>query len=141
MRADDEKAHGLGVVLRQHVADGEEVAQALGHLFVVHPHKTVVHPEERQRFAVSAFALGDFVLMVGKLQVSAAAVNVKALAQGLAAHGRALDVPAGPALAIGAVPLGVCGLALFGGFPEHKVQRVLLAIEHGHALAGTQLIE
>ena len=74
MGADDEKAQGLGVELLQHVADGEKVAQRLGHLLVVHIDKAVVHPQPRHGLAVRAFALGDFVFVVGKLEVCSASV-------------------------------------------------------------------
>ena len=141
MRAQDEKSHRFGVVLRQHFADGEEIAQALGHFFVVHPHKAVVHPKACQRFAVGAFALGNFIFVVRELQVRTAAVNVKALAERGTAHGRAFNVPAGSSLTVFAGPFGVCRLTVFGGFPEHEVQRVLFAVEHSHALTGAQIIE
>ena len=139
--AHDEKAHRLGVVLLQHIADGEEVAKRLAHLLVVHAHETVVHPKARQRLARGAFALGDFVFMVRKLQVSTATVDVKSFAQRGAAHGRAFDVPARAARAKGAVPLGFGRLALFGGFPQHKVERIFLAVLHRNAFTGAQLIQ
>ena len=63
------------------------------------------------------------------------------LAQHLAAHGRALDVPARPARAPGAGPLDLVGLAGLGAFPQHEVQRVLLAVLHGHAFAGLQFVQ
>ena len=146
MGADDEKAHRFGVVLFQHFADGEKVAQRLGHFLVVHPHETVVNPETGQRLAVGAFALGDFVFVVRKLQVSATAVNIKRLAQRGAAHGRAFNVPARSAFAVvvaqtSAVPLGVFGFAFLGRLPQHEVQRIVLAFEHRHALAGAQFIQ
>ena len=88
-----------------------------------------------------AFALRDLVLVVRELQVHAAAVDVEVLAEQRAAHRRALDVPAGAAGAEGAVPLGVVGLVGLGGLPQHEVERVVLAVEHRDALAGTQLVE
>jgi len=78
---------------------------------------------------------------VRELQVGAAAVDVEGLAQQLAGHGRAFDVPAGAAGAEVAGPLHVLGLALLGALPQHRVQRVVLAVEHGHALAGMQLVQ
>ena len=141
VRAQDEEAHGLRVVLLQDLADGEEVAQGLGHLLVVHAHEAVVHPVARQSLAGGAFALGDLVLVVRELQIGAAAVDVEAFTQHLAAHGRAFDVPARTARAVGAVPLGLVGLAGLGRFPQHEVQRVVLAVEHGHALTGAQLVQ
>ena len=94
-----------------------------------------------KRLAAGAFALRDLVLVVRELQVHAAAVDVEVLAEQRAAHRRALDVPAGPAAAVGAVPLGVVRLVGLGRLPQHEVERVVLAVEHGHALAGAQLVE
>ncbi len=125
----------------QHVADGEEVAQRLGHLLVVDVEEAVVHPVVARRAAAGALALRDLVLVVRELQVHAAAVDVEGLAEQRAAHGRAFDVPARPAGAVGAVALGVVGLVGLGRLPQHEVERVLLAAEHGHALAGAQLVE
>ncbi len=141
VRTHDEEAHGFRVVLGQHVADGEEVAERLAHLLVVHAHEAVVDPELRQRLAGGAFALGDLVLVVRELQVGSAAVDVEALAQRGAAHGRAFDVPAGTSGAEGTVPLGLGRLLGLGGFPQHEVKRIVLALQHGHALAGAQLVQ
>ena len=139
--AHHEEAQRLRVVALEHVADGEEVAQALGHLLVVHAHETVVHPELRQKLAGGAFALGDLVLVVRELQVCTAAMDVEGFAQCGAAHGRALDVPAGAARAEFAVPLGLGRLLGLGGLPQHEIERVFLAIEHGHTLARAQFIQ
>ena len=141
MAAHHEETHGFRVVFLEHITDGEEVAQRLGHLFVVHIDEAVVHPHLRKRLAGRAFALCDFVFVVGKLQVSATAVDVKALAQHLTAHGRALDVPAGAAFAKGAGPFHISRLFGLGGFPQHKVQRVMLTILHSHTLTGIELVQ
>ena len=79
--------------------------------------------------------------MVRKLQICAATVDVKGLPQQLASHGRAFDVPPGSPRPKGAGPFGFFGLLRFGALPQHKVQRVLLAIEHRHTLAGMQLVQ
>jgi len=136
-----EKAQRFGLVALQHLADGEKVAQALGHFFFIDAHKAVVHPKARQGLAAGAFALGNFVFVVRKLQVGTAAVDVERLAQQRAAHGRALDVPARPPGAVRAGPLHFGGLVGLGRFPEHEVERVALVVGHGHALAGAQLVE
>ena len=141
MGAHDEKPHRFRIVLLEHIADGEEVAQTLGHLLVVHAHKAVMHPELGQWLARGAFALGNFVFVVGKLQVRTAAVDVERLTQRGAAHGRALDVPARAARAELTRPLGVVRLIGLGGFPQHEVERVFLAVLHGHALARAQFVE
>ena len=132
--------------MAQHLSNGEEVAQAFGHFLVVHANKTVVHPEPGHGLAKRAFALCDFVFMVRKLQISPATMDIKAFAQGLAAHGRAFNVPTGaPRYVIKThglgVPLGIVWFRGFRCFPQHKVQWVFLAVGHRHPLTGTQLIE
>jgi hypothetical protein len=77
VRAQHEEAHRLAVELLQHVGDGEEVAQALGHLLVVDVQEAVVHPGLHKGRAAGPFALRDLVLMVRELQVHAAAVDVE----------------------------------------------------------------
>jgi hypothetical protein len=91
--------------------------------------------------AEGALALRDLVLVVRELQVLPAAVDVEALAQQRAAHGRAFDVPAGAAGAVGAAHLASSGSSGLAAFHKHEVQRVLLVVAHGHALAGAQVVE
>ena len=141
VRPDHEEADRLAVVALQHVADGEEVAERLRHLLVVDVEQPVVHPDVGERAAARAFALRDLVLVVRELQVLAAAVDVEVLAEERLAHRRALDVPARAAEAVRARPLGVVGLALLGRLPHHEVERILLAVEDGDALAGAQLVD
>ncbi|EWS64299.1 hypothetical protein Y695_02459 [Hydrogenophaga sp. T4] len=139
--ADDEETHRLGVVLGQYLTDGEKVAQALGHFFVVHPHKTVVHPETRQRFPARPLGLGNLVFVVRKLQVGPAAMDVKGLTQQRATHGRTLDVPTRTPLTIGSIPSGLVRLTGFRGFPEHKIQWIVLVTGHRHPLTGAQVVQ
>ena len=87
VRPHDEKPDGFRIELLQHIANQEKVAQALGHLLVVDVDEAVVHPAVGQRLAGGAFALRDFVLVMGKWQVGAAAVDVERFAQQLARHG------------------------------------------------------
>ena len=141
MGAQHEKTQGLAIEALQHVADREEVAQALGHLLVVDVEKTVVQPVIDMAMPERALALGDLVLVMRELQVHAATVDVEALAQQRATHRRALDVPARAARAIVSVETGVTRLVGFGGLPEHKVQRVVLAAGHRDPLASAQLID
>ena len=95
-------------------------------------HQAVVQPILGHRLAVAAFALGDLVFVVGEDQVQAAAVDVEGAAQQAAAHGRALDVPAGPARAPGARP---GGLARLGPLPEGEIGGVALPLGHAAPFA------
>ena len=94
-----------------------------------------------KRSAARRLALRDLVLVVGELQVLAAAVDVEGLAEQGLAHRRALDVPARPAEAVLARPLGVVGLARLRRLPHHEVERIFLAVEHRHPLAGAKLVD
>jgi len=73
-----------------------------------------MHPVAGKGLVGHALALRDLVFVVRKHQVFAAGVQVKAVAQKLHGHGRALDVPSRPAAANGCIPGGLAGL---GGLP------------------------
>ena len=99
-------------------------------------HQSVVHPILGHRLAVAAFALGDLVFVVREHQVEPTAVDVERLAQQLAAHGGAFDVPAGPARSPGARPRR---LARLGRFPEGEIATGPLAIGHAAPFATHRL--
>ena len=67
MTTHNKEANGFCLKHFEHIADGEKVAQAFGHFFVINVNEAVVHPDLRHRFARSALALGNFVFMVRKL--------------------------------------------------------------------------
>ena len=123
--------------LGQDIPQQEEIAQGLGHLLLVHGDEAVVHPVFGEVVA-GGLGLGQLVLMVGEDQVRAAAVDVESRAQVFAGHGRAFDVPAGPALAPGAVPGGFAGL---GRLPQGEIQGVPLHVVHVHPGAGAQVVD
>jgi len=141
MRPNDEKPDGFRIELLQHIANQEKVAQALGHLLVVDVDEAVVHPAVGKRLAGRAFALRDFVFVMGKRQVGATAMDVERFSQQLACHGRTLDVPAGPTGAELTGPLDFVGFAVLGAFPEHRIERIVLAVEHRDALARVQFVD
>ena len=92
--------------------------------------------------AVGALALGDLVLVVGEDQILTAAVQVDGPAQMGAAHGTALDMPAGAAHAIGAFPGGLAGL---GSLPDGEVGgvflQVILHLAAQLAVAALQIVQ
>ena len=141
VRAQHEEAERLAVVSLQHVADREEVSERLRHLLVVDRQVSVVQPVVDERPAVRRLALRDLVLMVRELEVDAPAVDVEVLTEQRLAHRRAFDVPARTARAIDAVPFRVVRFRRLRRLPEHEVERILLAVEHGDALAGTKLVD
>ena len=114
------------VALVEDVAHGEHVAERLRHLLVVEVQELDVHPEARELPAGRAFGLRDFVLVMRKDQIDAAAMNVdRRRPEQPQRHRRALDVPARPAGAAPVVPRRLAGL---GRLPQHEVARVLLRV-------------
>src|SRR5262249_39003013 len=100
-------------------------------------HQAVVHPVPRERLAGVRLRLGQLVLVVRERQVQPAAVDVERRADQLHRHGRALDGPAGPALAPRAVPGRLAGL---GRLPQREVAGVALLVADLDAGAGGHLL-
>ncbi|MDZ7728332.1 MAG: DNA primase [Dehalococcoidia bacterium] len=89
----------------QQIARQHQVAQRLAHLGPFELEHPIVHPPAREGLdIVRALGLGDLVLVVGKAEVVAAAMDIDLRAQERARHGSALNAPAGPARPPGAVP-------------------------------------
>ena len=121
------------------VGDRVGVAERLAHLAVVDQHELAVHPIVDRLLADERLALRDLVLVMDGNVIDAARVNVEHVAQILAAHRRALDVPARIPLAPRAVPLhDVVGLRLF---PKREVGRVTLLRIDLDARAGLLLVQ
>src|SRR5580698_5011714 len=91
-----------------------------------------MRPDPREGMA-ECLRLRELVLVVGKDQVEATAVDLEGLAETLLGHHRALDMPTGPALTPRRGPRGV--LPGLGRLPQREVagvllQRVRLAVDH-----------
>ena len=139
MRFQHVQAQHLARPIRQQVADGDEVAERLRHLGVFELHEFIVQPVIRHRArAMHATRLREFVLVVRKDQVDAAAVNVEDIAEIGGAHRRALDVPARASPAPWAFPARLIAGRLL---PQHEIERALLVGIDGDARAGTLLVE
>ena len=133
LAGEHEETDRLIAVSLAHVAHGEEIAERLAHLLVVHVDEAVVHPVEGEGLACRALRLCDFVLMVREDQILSAAVEVDGLAEKGEIHRGALDVPAGSALAPRRIPVG---FAFFGGLPESEIGAVALDVAGIDALTG-----
>ena len=96
-----------------------------------------MHPVFDEWDAGEGFRLGQFVLVMRKLQIEAAAVDVERLAQQLHAHRGAFDVPARTSLAPGAVPER---LARLGPLPQGEVAGIALLVADLDAGPGFQLL-
>ena len=137
MGGENEEPQHLGIVGLQDVANGEKVAQGFAHLLLVDVDEAIVQPVFGVGLAGRPLALGDFVFVMGEYEILAAAVDVEGLPQVGHAHGRTLDMPAGPARTPGAVPGRFAGL---GGFPQGEVHGIALVLPGGDACAGAHLV-
>ena len=126
VRREQEIAHLDRVVAGEDRLEGGEVLGRVGHFFATaQDDQARVRPVPRKRhLAGQRLALGDLVFVVREDQVGAAAVDVDLVAERLADHGRALDVPAGAAATPRARPRR---LAFAGVLPQREVARVAFA--------------
>ena len=131
-------ANRLIAVFFRHVAHGEKVAERLGHFDVIDVDIAVVHPIIGKRHAVAALALRDFVFMVRENQILPAAVNVNRITEIAAHHCRALNVPAGSAVAPRGRPVRLAG---FCAFPKGKVHRVFFQLADVNPRTGFQILQ
>ena len=76
------------------VVQGEDVSQGFRHLLPVDHEEFRMEPEIRESGAVCSFALRDFVFMMDRDVVHAAAVDIERLPEPLSRHGGAFYVPA-----------------------------------------------
>ena len=116
-----------------------DVAHRLRHLLVAHLHHAVVHPGARQRLTARRLGLRDLVLVVREDEVRPASVHLERDAEHGLGHRGALDVPAGPAVTPGRLPVGV--LVLLARLPEREVLRRLLQLGGIVALALLHLLQ
>ena len=132
MRAQHQIAQNLRVILLIDVADRLEVSKRLRHLMIVNVQECVVHPVMDKGLSVGTFRLRDLILMVRENKILSAGMNVDGLAKIFSRHHRALNVPAGTAIAPRRLPVG---LSVLLRLPENEVQRVsfLILSRHGNA--------
>ncbi len=139
MRAQHEQAQSVSAPAFKRVADAEDVAERLAHLFARKPQVGIVHPDPHERLLTRVrFGLCDLVCMVRKNQVFAAAMNVDLRTQVAQRHRGAFDVPAGPAGTPRTLP---GGFARLGSLPKGKIARELLELVDFHPCPGDQFVE
>src|SRR5699024_8198314 len=113
------------------LADQHGVADRLAHLLAGKVHHRVVHPVPRE-CAPGRARLRLLVLMMRKPEVEPAAVDVELVAQVLARHRRALQVPTRATEPPWCRPgCGVGLLALLESLPQREVARITLAARVG----------
>ena len=123
------------------LADRPEIAKRLGHFLSIHHQGTAMHPVVGQCAAKRALSLGDFIFMMGKLEVRSATMDVQRNTQERLAHGRALDMPARATPSVRRIPPGVERFRILCGFPKHEVQRIALGGVHRHPLTCAKIIQ
>src|SRR5687767_9946381 len=132
-------AKNLARPILEQIADGDEIAFALGHLATLELQEAVMHPKARHdRSGERASALSQFILVMRKYQIDAAAMNVERLPQKLPAHGGALDVPPWPPPAPWAVPAWKLRRR---GLPQDEIHRIFLVRRNFDPRAGNHLVE
>ena len=100
-----------------------EVTEAFRHLLALDHEVGAVEPVFAKVVPVGAFRLGDFVFVVGKAEVDAAAVQIDRLtAESTVDHSRALKMPTGAAFAPRAIPK-IIPVFVLARFPEGEVAR------------------
>ena len=138
MRGQEHKPdHFARHALIQQIAHGKEVAQGLGHLLALDLQHLIMHPDLGKAVACAG-ALGDLILMMRELQIVAAPMNVKALAQQLMRHGRAFDVPARTPPPPRAVP---ARQIVIRRLPEHKIHWIPLVRSHFDTRTGDHVFD
>src|SRR5262245_58301266 len=120
------------------LGDGPELLRRFRHLVPAQRDPPVVHPEIDEALAARTLALRDFVFVMRKDEILAAAVQIERGPAVLHAHRRALDVPARAAGAPGARP---GGLARLRRLPQREIERVVLAFVDFHSRAGTVVVD
>ena len=130
---------GVATVLGDDLVQGGDVSQRLGHLLARELDHPVVHPDPRELAAARCARLGRLVLVVGKHEVRAAAVDLEVDAEQLLRHGRALDVPPRAPRPPRRGPHGV--LARLVGLPQREVERVLLVLLPLETLALVHVLQ
>ena len=71
-----------GVPFFEKIAQGIKIAEALRHFFMIDKEMLHMNPVEDETVAGAAFRLGDFIFVMGKHVVDAAAVDIDAFCQG-----------------------------------------------------------
>src|SRR5690606_20040385 len=94
----------LGMTSGKQLRKFNHIIVALAHFLTIYGNHIIVHPVVDGGAAVGNSTLCYFALMVRELQIHATSVDIKALTQILAAHSRALNMPAGIAYSPWASP-------------------------------------
>ena len=116
----------VGMALLLQIAKRKEIALRFGHRHVVDLQKLAVQPIFCKQLPGRAFALGDLVFMVRKLQVHSARVQVESLAEIFHRHRRAFDMPPRPPAAEWSIPTWF--LVLADQFPKGEITCVLFVV-------------
>ena len=112
------------------LVERDKIAEALAHLLTIDGYHVVVHPVVHRFVSECRHALRNLAFVVRKHQIHAAAVNVELLTEIFRSHGRALQMPAGKALAPRTWPVhNVFGRGLFPQRKIHAAAFLLLSVE------------
>ena len=104
----------------------QEIASRFRHLRLLEEQKMTMHPKVGETCPVASLGLGDFICVVNRNMIFAAAMNVKKSTQVLGRHGGTFDVPSGKTDTPWAIPLHLALLIGRAKLPQSKVCRVAL---------------
>src|SRR5690348_15673448 len=94
VRLQHRESHHFARPVLEQLADRYEVAETFRHLLAFDLQKPVMHPVVRHNIGVECTTrLRDFVLVMRKYKIDAAAMNIEGLAQMLPRHCGTFDVP------------------------------------------------
>ena len=108
------------------IAEGKEVSFRFRHLLALHQQMLAVYPEADEWFPRDGLALSNFVFVMGKNVVHAAAMDVERFTKLLHRHRGAFNVPPRPAGTEWRLP--VWFLLVLRRFPQNKVARLFLLV-------------
>src|SRR5512133_3783983 len=113
-----------------HLRDERAVVQGLAHLLTGSGHECVVHPEVREALTRGS-GLSQLVLVVRKTKINSAAMDVELVAEVLAGHGRALQMPPRSAPAPRRRPARSLRLGFLVALPQCEIPWILLPARIG----------
>ena len=125
MAGQNKESEGFGVAPLQHIPNGGEVSERLGHLLALNIEKAGVHPVSHQRlFSRRCLHLGDLCLVVREYEVHRSAMDIILRSKIGLGDRRVLDMPSGPTQSPGRVPGNFHSVLPL--LPEREVSRISL---------------
>ena len=137
MNGQEEIAERISRIRLQHILSEEEIIQRLTHFFGIDSNKSVVQPVIDKLAIRAALGLGNFILMMRKDKITAAAMEIKSLSQIMDRHGRTFNMPAGTSFSPRAFPERFTRLCRL---PKSEISGIFLPFIHFNPRTGQHVI-